>query len=75
MFYFLKLSLTGANQAEILQKLKNGGDEAIQTADGLCVKSSKSPAEISRLTGVEAEPLDTREDLAPDVAAFVGGIK
>lgn len=70
MFYLVKLNRC-ANQGEILQKLKNAGCEAIQTADGLCVRSEKSAADLQKLLGVEIVPLNTSGELAPDIEAFV----
>jgi hypothetical protein len=77
----LKMSLAGsAHQAQLMQLLKTAGDDVIQTSAGLCVKTSKTSAELEALisenemSGIQVEPYDDTSPTAThDVETFVKG--
>ncbi len=79
--FTLKMSLAAsAYQPQLLQDLKSDGDDVIQTADGLCVKTRRSKSELESflrekgVEGVTVETVDTKSDeLSKDVLAFIGG--
>jgi DNA-binding protein len=69
------------HQSTLIQQLKSRGDEVIQTASGLCVKTALSAAEMEAFVretatdGIKIEKIDAgtdRKTLAPDVVAFLG---
>lgn len=78
--FLLKLNLNSSgDQNEILQIVKNDGGLAIQTSDGLCLKSSRNKEELTRLFAekgqdtLQLQPLDPQDpSLTPDVRAFIG---
>jgi hypothetical protein len=80
-YFSVTLNLAAsAHQPEIIQNLKSRGDDCIQTSSGLCVKTTLSEAELKELVGENAggltiQKLDSskRDDLSPDVLAFIGG--
>jgi len=74
MFYSIKISASDL-QAELIQLFKNGDDQVIQTADGLCVKSSKSDGDMQELlNGKNLSFVSVNSktaDISPDVVKFI----
>lgn len=70
---FLVPLTLNSDQSALLAKLKGNGCEAIQTANGLCVKAGMGRSELEELLGTSVEPVEDLAQASQDVRAFVAG--
>lgn len=77
--YLIRFSMSaGSQQPEIMQALKSGGAEVIQTSAGLCAKTSLTESELKELMKefgesitIETLTQDKLKNEAESVKAFV----